>query len=606
MGLLTNNGLSGSSGGGKVTLAGAETLSNKTLAGYTLTAPVVTAETVVSGTEVDVTKPISSKAISDSTVTLTFSATPSTGTSFMLIVRNTDTSDHTITLPSVFSEAQGASVTAFSVGAESALTLAIRREASRYVVYGDAVSDVPAQVSGGEITAGTETALRSYSPANIVAFIDEHGTAAPVSDAAFGAGWNGDTTSAPSKNAVFDMVDTDEALTANSDSLIPSQQAVKAYVDANAVALPMGTYVLWPTADLGTIPSGFLEADGTEGTEDLSANAIGPLSFIVRSNGLAPYILSAEILADGVTLEVVFSRAVSGDGSNFILTPTGDAVTLSSATGTGTDTWQWSLSRTFLTSEDNPELDYSPGNMTGDNAMALAAIENQLVTNNSTQVGGSPTPSWVGHASTAINSGTTSPTISYPTVTANDIMLMAVATDTLHTTSGTPPTGWTKIHEIDLASSDASMSTFWKRAGSSEPSSEAWTSIFDANETGVAVVFAIRGCTTSGSPFDVTNAEGSTGANASHSIDITTTVNNCRVVAVFGMDPQADPSTFSWNSPITKRVDGDTSPTGQNALLGWIGVGEREVETAGAVTMGGTLQNSPYPAVCEAAYAFKA
>jgi len=164
-------------GGGEVTLAGAETLSNKTLAGYTLTAPVVTAETVVSGTEVDVTKPISSKAISDSTVTLTFSATPSTGTSFMLIVRNTDTSDHTITLPSVFSEAQGASVTAFSVGAESALTLAIRREASRYVVYGDAVSDLPAQVSGGEITAGTETALRSYSPANIVAFIDEHAAA---------------------------------------------------------------------------------------------------------------------------------------------------------------------------------------------------------------------------------------------------------------------------------------------------------------------------------------------------------------------------------------------------------------------------------------------
>lgn len=33
----------------------------------------------------------------------------------------------------------------------------------------------PKQVSSAEITTGTETALRSYSPANIKLFIDTHG-----------------------------------------------------------------------------------------------------------------------------------------------------------------------------------------------------------------------------------------------------------------------------------------------------------------------------------------------------------------------------------------------------------------------------------------------
>lgn len=36
------------------------------------------------------------------------------------------------------------------------------------------LSPLPAQVSGAEITAGTETALRSYSPEDIVALIDAH------------------------------------------------------------------------------------------------------------------------------------------------------------------------------------------------------------------------------------------------------------------------------------------------------------------------------------------------------------------------------------------------------------------------------------------------
>ena len=40
----------------------------------------------------------------------------------------------------------------------------------------DGAEPNPTQVSGAEITAGTETALRSYSPADVVDFIDQHET----------------------------------------------------------------------------------------------------------------------------------------------------------------------------------------------------------------------------------------------------------------------------------------------------------------------------------------------------------------------------------------------------------------------------------------------
>ena len=51
-----------------------------------------------------------------------------------------------------------------------------------------AYASVVGQVSAGEITAGTETALRTYSPADIVAFVAEHGLANPVDYIDFATG----------------------------------------------------------------------------------------------------------------------------------------------------------------------------------------------------------------------------------------------------------------------------------------------------------------------------------------------------------------------------------------------------------------------------------
>ena len=71
----------------------------------------------------------------------------------------------------------------------------------------------PKKVTSAEITAGTETKLRSYSPANVKSFVDTHGASGIVEDDAYGSGWNADTTHSPSQNAVYDQLrlyDTDD------------------------------------------------------------------------------------------------------------------------------------------------------------------------------------------------------------------------------------------------------------------------------------------------------------------------------------------------------------------------------------------------------------
>lgn len=124
---------------GEVTLAGAQTLTNKTLGGFTLSGPVVTSGTAISGGVIDFTKPLNTQAISDSSTVLTFSATPPTGTRTLVRVNNTVATPHTVTFPSVYSEAVGATRTTFAVPASGSLTLGLERRASDYLVIGDTV-----------------------------------------------------------------------------------------------------------------------------------------------------------------------------------------------------------------------------------------------------------------------------------------------------------------------------------------------------------------------------------------------------------------------------------------------------------------------------------
>jgi hypothetical protein len=121
-----------------------------TVDSWTLSAPTVTgtntrtnsvdliAGSTMAALAVDVTKPLNTKSVSTDS-TLTFSGTPSAGTIFGLRIANTDTAEHTITIPSSYSELLGTR-TAFAIPASSSTTVQWHYDGSLYRIYGDPVS----------------------------------------------------------------------------------------------------------------------------------------------------------------------------------------------------------------------------------------------------------------------------------------------------------------------------------------------------------------------------------------------------------------------------------------------------------------------------------
>jgi len=108
----------------------------------------------------------------------------------------------------------------------------------------------------------------------------------------------------------------------------------------------------------------------------------------------APTLVSAEVLVDGLTFEIVFSEAVTigagGDGG-FTIDTDGAAVTLAYASGDGTDTLVYTLSRTVLSTETFSAFDYvQPGDGVTDLVgLELATFTNQhgVVANSSGESG---------------------------------------------------------------------------------------------------------------------------------------------------------------------------------------------------------------------------
>lgn len=82
---------------------------------------------------------INTKSISTD-VTMTFSAAPTTGTMFALRVTNTDSSAHTVTIPSSFSYARQSNITSFVVPANGKAEVSWHYDGSIYTIYGDPVA----------------------------------------------------------------------------------------------------------------------------------------------------------------------------------------------------------------------------------------------------------------------------------------------------------------------------------------------------------------------------------------------------------------------------------------------------------------------------------
>jgi hypothetical protein len=194
------------------------------------------------------------------------------------------------------------------------------------------------------------------------------------------------------------------------------------------------------------------------------------------------------------------------------------------------------------------------------------------------------TPSYVGYGTNNIDV-TASPTLNYPTVQQNDIMIAVMAFNSIPVIANSPPTGWTFL-STNVSGTDSLMASYWKRAGASEPDSEEWTELLLAVNSGVSVVVAYRGCKESGSPINTSAFTNSAAGTAWDSLTITTTKDKCRVVCFFGGDQEAGVS-FTWDGGIDERFDVDINPG-----LGYITCGDTEKATAGNISMGGDITSS--------------
>lgn len=155
-----------------VELSSPQTLSNKTVNGVTMTgvstisgASVITANTI-SGNVIDVTLPFNTLSITANN-TFTFSGTPANSNQWFSAVITADSSAHTITIPSSKQAGSLSTVTSVTVPANGQVHLTWRYDGTNYIVYG---------------TEGLS-----------------------VSNTAFASSWDGDTGTAPSKNAVYDI-----------------------------------------------------------------------------------------------------------------------------------------------------------------------------------------------------------------------------------------------------------------------------------------------------------------------------------------------------------------------------------------------------------------
>lgn len=124
-------------GTGNYVKATSPTVTTPTLSGVVTTdGAALQTSNAMGALAVDVTKGVNTKTISADS-TLTFSATPSTDTWFSLLLTNSDTNPHTITIPSSYSLALQATITTFVVAASARVLLTWRRNASGYELFGD-------------------------------------------------------------------------------------------------------------------------------------------------------------------------------------------------------------------------------------------------------------------------------------------------------------------------------------------------------------------------------------------------------------------------------------------------------------------------------------
>ena len=387
---------------------------------------------------VDVTKKRNTKTVSADS-TLTFSATPTAGFTFGLVLTNSDTAAHTITIPSSKSLARnGTAITSFSIPASSELELSWTYDGSSYSLAGEpfTINDLTT------VTPATGDYLPLYDSSGAV---DGKATIANILALGGGGGtWGSITGTLSSQSDLQTALDakapvpTVNAQTGTSYTLVltdANKLVTMTNASANTLTIPLNSSVAFPTGTVVVIGQG-----------GAGATSIAPAS-------------GATINGSGSTItfssQYTFTSIVK-TGTNAWLTYGGDFVVSNSAiTGAtktkitydtkglvtaGADAAQADI--TGLTTSDSPQFTgINVGHATDTTVTRASAGDIAVEGNRVFRVGGSTVglpDVWVipiGDETTALTTGTAKVTFRAPyaaTVTA------VYATLTTASSSGTP------------------------------------------------------------------------------------------------------------------------------------------------------------------------
>jgi hypothetical protein len=160
-------------------------------------------------------------------------------------------------------------------------------------------------------------------------------------------------------------------------------------------------------------------------------------------------------------------------------------------------------------------------------------------------------------------SGTSGTTVTpaLPAGIVNDDILILPAACWDGNAVGSMGAGWTRIAEISGSTSYPSMAVFWNRYDGTDPS-RVVTFSGSSGDQKIAAIFAVRGCKTSGDPYNKISAEGTGVDNTIEHSSVTTDVDGCMLICLNATD--GNNARTSLASGFTNIFE-DTSGGTQNA-----------------------------------------
>lgn len=258
----------GSAGGGLAVFNNSPSIISPTLTGIVTTdAANITTANAMAALDINVAKGLNTKTIAADS-TFTFSAVPGTNQWFSMLVKNSDTNPHTLTIPSSFSLAVQAARTAVVIPASGQLWLTWRYDGSAYNLFGDAgyASSFGTATNPGVTNDGTQGygpgSLWGNTSTNTLYWCESNATGAAVWNLVSGSG-SGDVLLAGVQTFTGAKTFNDATLVLAGSTSGTLTLHAAAVAGSGSITFPAGTDTLVGKATTDTLTNKTFDTAGT-------------------------------------------------------------------------------------------------------------------------------------------------------------------------------------------------------------------------------------------------------------------------------------------------------------------------------------------------------